>query len=317
MNIIRNALLIAFVLLLAFSCTAQKSVAKPNATPDTNVSTDLNISQSPAVLQAKRELADAGEAINKMRRSGLSTQRISDLLIIAKNTFQSELETAAQKKEKPDFTAFRQRLKEFNDVFDLAFTAHDELEALKSRIDKAATEVPDVKPAMDLYGQAQKELKDQRFERVMDLIEKADEKLLDLASLNTRAAAMYDAAVTNIGNFVNSHQTEIALVIVIPLVLGTIFRQQIKKYQYKSKISSLELERDTLKEEIKKAQQEYFVGGKISESVYTTRVTVFGDLIRDLTREIALLHEEQQKINIIKFLTLTKKTNPKTEKKGA
>lgn len=297
------------VFLLFFSVNAS-AVA---TVQDQNAVLDKNMAKFPVVLQAERELANAKETITKLRRAQLPIQRVSDSLLIAKTALESELETAAEKKREPELTMFRQRIKEFNDISSLAFTSHDELEALKSRIDKASEEISDVKPALELYEQAQKELKEQRFERVMDFIEKADEKLIDLASLQTRAGAMYDAAAANISGFVASHQTEIALAIGIPLVVGLVFHRQIKQYRLRAKIGALELEKKILQEELKKAQQQYFVEGKISEGAYTTRISAFGDLTRELTRQIALLHEEQQRINTAKPLSLAKKI-PETPK---
>ncbi|MCX6803606.1 MAG: hypothetical protein NTY48_03470 [Candidatus Diapherotrites archaeon] len=293
-------LLILLMTGLAFAAVEGTTIAGTRIA-DTNSAAKI-VKESPLITIARASLDSSKEVIDRMTASGIPTERVLDIILVARDDFDSAILRASQDLKDPDFTAFNLKMKEFRDTTDLAFGAHDELLALRVRIDKAAKEVPDISSVNDLYDQAAKELSDQRFDRVMALIEKADEKIIDLTSIQTRTEAIYDAAASNMSGFVRTYWIQLALVIGIPVLLFLIFRKRIKQYRLKSKIDALELEVTVLKDEIKRAQEEYFSKGKMPEGTFNIRVSVFGEMIRDLTRDIAMLKEESEKLKSKKLV---------------
>lgn len=266
-------------------------------------SADANIVVEPQiVLNARADIAAGEVAIKKVADANIPTERLSDLLLIAKNSLDESLDKAVLYDAPVNLSTFNQKMSEFLRVSALAFNAHDELLALRERINRAQKDVKDLTSVESIYLQAQSELNDQRFERVMDLIQKADDEIVNLTSLGTRAEVIYDAAASNIYSIINKYWLEIGLVIFIPLILFLVFRIQIRHMRLRAKIDSLTMEKNVLLEEIKKAQSEYFVKGAIADGVYTTKVNVFSGMIRDLTKEIALLKEQEEKINTSKAM---------------
>lgn len=270
---------------------------------------------SPAQIAATNELTDAREIVSRMGDNNLPTERINDLLEIAKNAYDEAIMIAATNKITPNFETFNAKINDFRNIADLEISSHDELVGLKERIDKAAPTVPDIKPAMDIYDSAQKELADQRFERVMDLIQQADEKILDLASIQTRAEAMYDAAAANIWGFLNKYKYELAALIIIPVLVYLVFRKRLRAVRLRQKIEACELRKETLMGEIKRVQEDYFVKGKLAEGAYGSKTAVFAEMIRDLAREIAVLKEEEKRINSPKMLIEMKQKEIKKKNK--
>lgn len=257
---------------------------------DTNT---VVVSDSPAVIHARQQIAQAKITISDLNAVNISTQRVMDLLLIAQNSFDEALNRSPSS---PDLAAFNLRMSEFQKVASLALSSHDELIALKVRMDKAEKDIPDMSEVNKIYDAAWAEFNDERYERVLDLIDSADQKIIELSSLQTRAQVAYDAAAANVRSFFSSYWKELAAGIVVFVVVVIIFRNRIKRMRLRQKIKSLEIEQQVLREEIKKSQKDYFVSGKMPEGVFNTRVNVFAEMLRDITREIALLREEEAKI---------------------
>lgn len=313
------ALGVAFALPVPAANSGSGALVLSFAAAADNNSLDANsplnqVKSSPQVVLAVKQVLDANDSINKLKDANLPTERVSDMLLLAQDSLDGAVELAVLNKAGIDLTIFNQKMKEFGDMVDLEFTAHDEIAALKDRLDKAAKEVSDISEATDLYNQAQAEFMDQHFENISLIVDKTDEKIIDLTSFQTRTGAIYDAAASSVTGFVSKYWAELALLFGVPLVLYLIFRRRIKRHNLMAKIDALELEKNTLNEEIKKAQKEYFVVGKMSEGAYTTRVNVYGEMIRDLTKEIALLREGEEKLKRRKTVSVV--AGKKEEKKG-
>ena len=316
---LKKLISIVFVILLCASVLSVSFVDANAANSVLFAANDVNkldnnvpkVVEFPSIVSSRGKISAGKDLIKKIIDANIQTERVSDLLLIATNSFDEAMQTASVSGKAPDFSSFNQRMSEFTTVAQLAFTSHDELAALKIRMDKASKDIKDMNEVNQIYFAAEKEFTDQRYERVMDLISAADSKIIDLTSLGTRAEVIYGAAASNIKSIVMTYWLEISLAIIIPLILFIIFRIQIKRARLKGKIESLEVEKKVLQEEMKKAQHEYFVTGKMAEGVYSTRMNVFGEMVRDLTREIALLKEKEEKINTLKTLDYIAKKRSK------
>ncbi len=270
-------------------------------------SEDIN-GQKPDDLSqnALTQIRDAQIKLNEIQELGIKTNRLSDLLLIATATLEIEIDLAKKSNRLVNLSAFSEKMSEFRKISNLAIKSNDELIALKQELDLASKEVADISPAMELYNNAKTEIENERFERAIEYIDKSYEKIFELQSLTTRAEAIYEAAAGSIIGFFTKYYIEISTAIVTILILYLVLNIKLKKSRIKEKIISLETERDILKKEIKTAQEEYFIKGIISEGTYTTRVSVFGEMIRDITKELAVLKEEEAKISSKNRLTKNK-----------
>jgi hypothetical protein len=287
-------MLVAVQILIINTIQAEKTELQDN---NGGTIIDFNADELGMVKSAKQEIINAENKIRDMKRKGLPTGRALDLLTIAKLNLDFAVEKSNLSKQNPDLFQYREKMKDFKKVSDMAYKVKDELVALRKRIDESKN-LPQIESVENLYKQAESEFFDERFERTMDIISEADKKLVELSSLQTRIEAIYEAASANIMAIAKKYQTEILIGIIIPLIIGIIFRQQIKMIQIQQKIKSLELERKILNEEKKKAQNNYFVKGIISENVYKSKMQVYSDMEREITRELAILKEKEHKLNI-------------------
>ncbi len=292
-------LIIAFIaiqILIINIITAEKTELQDN---NSETVPDFNAEELGIVKSAKQEIFNAENKIRDMKRKGLPTGRALDLLTIAKLNLDFAIEKSNLTKQNPDLFQYREKMKDFKKVSEMAYKVKDELVSLRKRIDESKN-LPQIESVENLYKQAESEFFDERFERTIDIISEADKKLVELSSLQTRIEAIYEAASANIIAIAKKYQTEILIGIILPLIIGIIFRQQIKMIQIQQKIKSLELEKKILNEEKKKAQNNYFVKGSIPENVYKSKMQVYSDMEREITRELAVLKEEEHKLNIKK-----------------
>ncbi|MEM4709502.1 MAG: hypothetical protein QXT97_00745 [Candidatus Diapherotrites archaeon] len=263
---------------------------------DTNSeNVDFNAHNLTAIIASKQEIKEIETKIKEIEDKGISTSRIKDLLSIAKISLDYAIEYATYTKENPDLSQYRQRMKELKKVIELGLIAKQELEMLEKRIEEAKNENIDTSILEDFYKKAEQEFIDERFERTLEIISQTDQKIVEIATQKARKEAIYEAAASNLVNLIKTYQNEIIIAILLPLLISFIFRQQLKKIQLKARIKSLELEKEILNKEKKKAQSDYFEKGILSESTYKSKMQVYSDMERDITRELALLKEEEKK----------------------
>ena len=267
---------------------------------------DNNSQETEGTQDAMSQLKNAHGVIDEIQQLGIKTNRLSDLLLIASATLELEVGNAKKNNTQIDLTKFNEKMLEFRRVSTLAVKANDELIALKQEIDLAEKEVPDISPAIELYNNAKIELENERFERVIEFVDDAYEKILELQSIKTRAEAIYEATAGSIVGFFSKHYIEISTVIIVVLISYLILNARLKRARIREKIFSLETERKILDKELKKAQEDYFIKGTIPEGTYNTRITVFGEMVRDITKELAVLKEEEAKLGAKKRVGVDK-----------
>lgn len=256
---------------------------------------DFNAQELTSIIASKIEITEIEKEIKTMESNGLPTTRLKDLLAIAKISLDYAIEYANYTKENPDLSQYRERMKELKKIMKIEIMAKEELEMLKVRIEEAKKSNIETTILDEFYKKAKDEFQDERFERTMEAISQTDQKIVEIESQKTRKQAIYEAAAANLTYFVKTYQNEILLAILIPLIIGFFFRRQLKIIQLEARIQSLELEKTILNAEKKKAQADYFEKGILSESTYKSKMQVYSDMERDITRELALLKEEEKK----------------------
>jgi hypothetical protein len=249
--------------------------------------------------KALQRLTDLEEAIDGMTRVGIKTVRISDGLIAAQAYYELERPlVAANKKE--NFTDTFKKVTEMEGIVDLAYEAKDEIVALTSHLAEVKGEI-DTAPVEELLALAKREMREERFENVKATTAQGEDKIAELQSLDTKAKAAAEAATANLISFLDTNKFNIVGILIILIVLFVIFRNRLRHYLAKARIRALELEKETLKNEIRRAQTEFFVKGTLPESIYKIRIKVFNMMIRNITRKIAVAYEAQKRSEFIGF----------------
>ena len=75
-----------------------------------------------------------------------------------------------------------------------------------------------------------------------------------------------------------------------------LFQKQIRRFLINARIKALSAERGVLESMIKSLQKEYFESGKVNELSYHIKTKKFGDLIRNINRQLPMLKEELRKL---------------------
>ena len=236
----------------------------------------------------------AKDKIQEMKDTGFTTTRLEDEFTILRQIHENNL-FKINNDQLPDFEQFNMRYKAIEQTILDSYQVKDELIALKKTIDESSKEI-DTTVAKEMYLEAEKEFADERYEFAIKKIDATYEKIIELQGVQAKANAAYESTRKNLTNFLIENKLQIGLIIGVPLLTYLIFRKKIKLHSLNKQIDSIKFEAEVLKNEIKKAQEVYFVEGKIPEGEYSTKVKLYSDKIRELNRKVALLEEEKEKL---------------------
>ncbi|RLJ02594.1 MAG: hypothetical protein DRP10_00840 [Candidatus Aenigmatarchaeota archaeon] len=243
---------------------------------------------STEAIEANNSLREAEYVIKVLKEANLSTERVSDIYLKAKQLYEAQvaLEKAGGK---PDYSEIFNDVDEIKNIKEKAFLLMDELNALKLRIKDSDVNTSE---AEVIYKDAVREFEDERYEQCEILIEKTYAKLSELESKAARIAAFYEAMSKTFENFLRENFKKIIAAIAIILITLVVTHNRIKVYRLKKKLELLELRKVILKELIARTQKDYFEKGIIGEDTYHIRIDKFGELIRDVNRQIPLIKEK-------------------------
>jgi len=238
-------------------------------------------------------LGQADSAIKEMAAAGFPVNRTSDVLAGARQLFdaQKSLELSGGNARYFDVI---DKSEEILGLRQKAFDTNDELDALFLRIYQVKYEV-NTSSLSACLGDARQEFSDERYERSTEVVDSCYTKLSKLQSDAARERAFYSSATRSITTFLNENWKLLLAASFIAVVLLLGFRRQIIRHRISVRIRHFELRRSSLKELLKKTQREYFEAGTLSEMSYQVRLKKFGELVRDIDREIPLLREEIEK----------------------
>jgi KaiC/GvpD/RAD55 family RecA-like ATPase len=256
--------------------------------------TDSNANQSPALLAIQAKLDELQSSIQKMRKNGLSTQRVSDGWLLAKELVQQAQESTGS--GTPNFSAANRKISETMEIVQLSFRALDEVTALENRLGEVRSEI-DPSTVEEILQQAKTELKNERYEQAIELADQGQKEIILEQSFSTKAQAKAEALAAGMARFLDQHKTQIGAGIIILTVLLLLLQSRITHYMIRSRIKRLELERNTIKKEVTRAQEQFF-RGKMPENLYHVRTSVFNEKLREITRKLAILMEAEKKTGI-------------------
>jgi hypothetical protein len=262
----RSALIMIFILLLSSPCFCLSEEGK----------------------LAESKLSQAQLTIERMQSENLSVQKPSDIYLEASQIYKAQIALENAKGD-PDYSLITKRADEIDAISKQAFGLVDELSALKVRINESSANTSLV---MDLYAQALKEFKDERYDSSQNLINQGYQKLFEEESTQARVKAAYDAMSKTLESYLRENYQMISLSIISIAIIMIILRSRIRAYLLKRHLDHLNVRKDILQGLIAKSQGDYFEKGIIGEDTYKIRVAKFEELIRDINRQIPLAREQ-------------------------
>jgi len=256
---------------------------------------------SDQALEIANSLELAQQDLDEMQN--MSNSRYSDTLFSANQLYAAQL-ALENTTGVADYSSLKIKISELKQLKDDALLNSDELKALWVTIEQ--TEGIDPAPVMKLYFQAEEEFEAERYENSFVSIEETYEKISELQAVETKIKALYDATSSGIINFLKKTWKYIAGILAAIFLLVFIFHNTWIRYRIRAKIVSLSQRKISIQALISQTQKTYFEKGEIDEGTYHIRVKKYGEMIRDLSRQIPLLREQ--------LAMKQKKYNEKTKK---
>lgn len=229
--------------------------------------------------------------LQEMIDAGFNVLKVNDTLSEAEQLFAAQF---ALMKEggTADFSLILERTAEITELRKQAEEMNDELNALEARVKEIGFE----SEAFAIFNKAKEEFADERYDKVANLVEEAYVKISEEQALQTRFRAIYTAGTKTIFDFFKKRWKEIIFTATLIILVYFLARKRIALFLINRKINNLNFEKEVLGKLIKKAQYEYFHLQKIPEELYHIRIEKFGELIRDIDRQIPLLVEEKERV---------------------
>ncbi|MEK6872039.1 MAG: hypothetical protein AABX16_04005, partial [Nanoarchaeota archaeon] len=224
-----------------------------------------------------------------------STQRVNDTLKEMEQLYLAQT-ILKSRKSKTDFSIILPYCREIAQLQENAFKARDEFTALQRFYNESFEEGVSTGSVTTMIEQIRYEIVSERYERVGDLIDRAYEEIITVKSSNTALNLFYKTTTRTIGDFIFEHKYFLIALVVAGIILFYLYKKPFARWYIQKKITNLDIRKKTIKKLIAHTQQEYFTDGTLSESIYTIRVRKFGELIRDIDRQLPLLQEDLERL---------------------
>ena len=265
-----------------------------NATNETAPAMQLNTNRTGAYYAAAAALAEANVSINRMEYAGLPTLRARDAYVAAAQWLdgQAALEEIGSK---ADYSFVLDSANQISTMEKTSFSIKDELDVLGIRLANA-TEGANLTSATALRDSARAEFVDGRFEEAKSLIEQSYSEISSAESAAIHSRTLVESTRKNIETFLRDNWQPIAAIAAALVVLLFLFQKRIRRFMLTSKYNSLLHEREVLQGMLRELQKNYFDRGTVNEMSYHIKTKKFGDLIRNINRQLPLLKEELKRI---------------------
>lgn len=239
------------------------------------------------VSRLESDLLSLEEDLSLLVDQDIPVGRFSSLLNSSWNLFgaQRALEGAGGV---PDFDLVSQRVLELRELRDVAVLSHDELLALESVVGDFSQ---DDGLLQNFLGTARNEFETERFELVLEEVDKAYIRMSELEAFDTKLRAAYDATSRNIVGFLYGVRFYLFGFLLFLFLFFIFARKYVLRFRVRRKIRDLEFRRRVINDLMANIQKEYFENNSLSESNYHVRSKKYGELIRDLNRQRPILEE--------------------------
>jgi hypothetical protein len=251
-------------------------------------------------INATSSISQAEKDISELEKLNFTTTYLNDILIESKNLLgKNNYKDAFEKSQQISFRK------------SWTYNISDSIRALEIIIEESETE--SIK-ANALFEKAKESFSYERYEETELFIEQAHEHIEEDKAKNTIIEAQYNAVKDNTLDFVKSNWIYITLGIILIITILAIFYEKIYIYTTKRKILMIKIEENVLVNLIKKAQDDRFNKGSISQSLYKAKMNSYRKRNGEIAREE---HELSKTLNdppsLFKMLGL-KKVSPQNTK---
>lgn len=281
-----------------------ENLLKFSANGTVNTTTPANETQVPpvqvnATLGAKHndtlaKLGDANASISRMLHAGVPTTQAIDLLDVAWQWFDGQ--TAVELTGgSPDYSFSLQKVSEIEALESSSLAVNDDLKALASRIGSADSDA-NLTATKALVAQATQEFRDGRIDEAKALISKAYDEVSSAEADAVHSRTLVESARKNIESFLAENWQAILAVAAAVVILSFLFQKQIRRFLANARLKALMHEREVIESMLKSLQKDYFEKKNVTELTYHVKTKKYGDIIRNINRQLPLVKEELKRI---------------------
>ena len=247
--------------------------------------------------EAKASLEKSEATLSEMGSMNFSVSRINDTLAEARNLFVSQ-ELINESGGKPDFSLVLAKTKEIEQIRKDALGAYDEMIALE----KTMAGLTDVnRTLLDSYlTDVKLEFQNERYDKTREKIDAAYARISEQQAFATRLATLLEAGRRNVAGFLFYNWPSLSAGAVAAIALAVVLRSRFSRCRTRRKIDALLTEKRVILDLVKETQRLYFDVGKIPEDTYRIRVKKFGELARDIDRQLPMLRAQLQSGGLLK-----------------
>ncbi|MCX6770840.1 MAG: hypothetical protein NTX79_02180 [Candidatus Micrarchaeota archaeon] len=240
------------------------------------------------------KLLAANASIAKMRNAGLPSQNAMDTYMLAKQWFGGQ-EAIELSGGRPNYGFALQKITEINDLEQGTYQVNDDLKALAERISTADSGA-NLTSTKALVADAAQEFRDGRIDKAKALIIQAYDEVTNAEFQAVHSRTIGESARRTIENFLADNWKTIVNLAAAALILFFLFQKQIRKALVSARLKSLIRERAVIESMLKSLQKEYFEKKSVTELTYRVKTKKYGDIIRNINRQLPLLKEQLRRI---------------------
>lgn len=240
-------------------------------------------------------LFDSNGFMDNLAQEGFSILRINDTLTKARIIYDSQVLAGRQGKA-GEYGFVIDSCEEISVLHELAFKSRDDLRVFKEFLADTIVDGMNTESIDKIVAEIEKEIHDERYEKVEPLIEGAYAETSRVQEEYSRLSRFYTATTRNIVLLLKGYGVYLGSLLVVLFIFYLAYRVRIRKVIINRKIQNLRLRKKSIQNLMETTQKEYFQTGKISESDYNLRSKNFANLIRDIDRQIPLLEEKLIKV---------------------
>jgi len=251
--------------------------------------------KSNASISANNLIIEAGKCIKEMQNRSININRANESLQQALQLYSAQisLETSGKSAQ---YKLVNQSAVEVCHIKEIALKAQDEL-ILFTRTWNSSANKYNLSSIEKSYTDAGNSFNDERFEETTALIDKGYKTLSDYESSQAILKLFYETTTKNIKYFFIENWKILSVGTATFIILLFIFWKTLKRIRMRIKLKNLVLRRASIDNLIRKIQAEYFEKKTMSETEYAVKIKVFGDMARDVERQLPKIHEALMKLN--------------------
>ncbi|MEI7719522.1 MAG: hypothetical protein WCI72_06640 [archaeon] len=245
-------------------------------------------------------LNESAVILQDVAKYNISLNRFNDSLTKAQDLYSAQLIIETRRGSKPNYGIVISYCDQIKTLKQDAITALDSYRVFLSFYHETIDKNVNSSSIDAITSQIDAEIAGERYDGVPRLIDQGYAEITKVKSEQTALMLAYNNTARGVVGFLKENW--IALISVFGLLMAfyLFYRTKISLWLLQRKLSNLLLRKNTLKDLMSKTQRDYFQFGSIPEATYRMRIKNFGELVRDIDRQIPLLQKEIAKYSFEK-----------------